>query len=382
MTWTRRDFLKTAAVGGAVATAGALTSGQALADFTHLKSKKKLKILILGGTAFLGPAFVNVARSRGHEITLFNRGKTNKDLYPDLVKLRGDRDGDLTALETGTWDVCLDTSGYIPHMVKASTELLKGRVDQYIFISSISVYADFKEKGLNEKSAVGVITDEEIATALTMKDVTGLNYGPLKALCEQAASEAFGKKACSIRPGLIVGPRDRSDRFTYWPVRIAKGGEVMVPDKPEIPTQIIDVRDLAEFILGCCEKDINGVFNATSPAEELTMGELFDTCKSVSGSDATFTWVDTDFLEENEVAAWSDMPVWVPLEGDDAGHPYVNIDRALKEGLTFRPISETVRGTLDWWNTVSQERKDKDMRSGLTAEREAELLAKWHEAKG
>jgi 2'-hydroxyisoflavone reductase len=382
MTWTRRDFLKTAAMGGAAATAGALTSGQALADFTHLKSKKKLKILILGGTAFLGPAFVNVARSRGHEITLFNRGKTNKDLYPDLVKLRGDRDGDLTALETGTWDVCLDTSGYIPHMVKASTELLKGRVDQYIFISSISVYADFKEKGLNEKSAVGVITDEEIATALTMKDITGLNYGPLKALCEQAASAAFGNKACNIRPGLIVGPRDRSDRFTYWPVRIAKGGEVMVPDKPEIPTQVIDVRDLAEFIVACCEKDINGVFNATSPPEELTMGELFDTCKSVSGSDATFTWVDPAFLEENEIAAWSDMPVWVPLDGDDAGHPFVNIDQALKAGLTFRPISETVRGTLDWWNTVSQERKDKDMRSGITAEREAELLAKWHAAKG
>jgi 2'-hydroxyisoflavone reductase len=382
MTWTRRDFLKTAAMGGAAATAGALTSGQALADFTHLKSKKKLKILILGGTAFLGPAFVNVARSRGHEITLFNRGKTNKDLYPDLVKLRGDRDGDLTALETGTWDVCLDTSGYIPHMVKASTELLKGRVDQYIFISSISVYADFKEKGLNEKSAVGVITDEEIATALTMKDITGLNYGPLKALCEQAASAAFGNKACNIRPGLIVGPRDRSDRFTYWPVRIAKGGEVMVPDKPEIPTQVIDVRDLAEFIVACCEKDINGVFNATSPPEELTMGELFDTCKSVSGSDASFTWVDPKFLEENEVAAWSDMPVWVPLDGDDAGHPYVNIDRALKAGMTFRPISETVRGTLDWWETVSQERKDKDMRSGLTAERETELLAKWHAAEG
>jgi 2'-hydroxyisoflavone reductase len=382
MTWTRRYFLKTAAVGGAAATAGALTSNRAWADFTPLKSKKKLKILILGGTAFLGPAFVEVARSRGHEITLFNRGKTNNHLYPDLVKLKGDRDGDLTALETGTWDVCLDTSGYIPHMVKASTELLKGRVDQYIFISSISVYADFKEKGLNEKSAVGVITDEEIATALTMKDITGLNYGPLKALCEQAASAAFGNKACNIRPGLIVGPRDRSDRFTYWPVRIAKGGEVMVPDKPEIPTQVIDVRDLAEFIVACCEKDINGVFNATSPPEELTMGELFDTCKSVSGSDATFTWVDPAFLEENEIAAWSDMPVWVPLDGDDAGHPFVNIDQALKAGLTFRPISETVRGTLDWWNTVSQERKDKDMRSGITAEREAELLAKWHEAKG
>jgi 2'-hydroxyisoflavone reductase len=204
----------------------------------------------------------------------------------------------------------------------------------------------------------------------------------LKALCEQAASAAFGKKACNIRPGLIVGPRDRSDRFTYWPVRIARGGEVMVPDKPEIPTQVIDVRDLAEFIVRCFEKNTNGVFNATSPPEELTMGELFDTCRSVSGSDAAFTWVDTKFLEENEVAAWSDMPVWVPLEGDDAGHPFVNIDRGLKAGLTFRPISETVRGTLDWWDTVPQERKDKPMRSGLTAEREAELLTKWREQEG
>ncbi len=383
MTWTRRDFLKTAAVSGAVVTAGTLTSSRALADFTPLKSKKKLKILILGGTAFLGPAVVNLARSRGHEVTLFNRGKTNEHLFPDLVKLKGDRDGDLVALETGTWDVCLDTSGYIPHMVKDSAELLKDRVGQYIFISSISVYADFKQRGLNEKSDVGVITDEEIATAKTMKDITGLNYGPLKALCEQAASAAFGKRACNIRPGLIVGPMDRSDRFTYWPVRIATGGEVMVPDKPEIPTQIIDVRDLAEFIVRCMENDSNGVFNATSPAEELTMGELFDTCKSVSGSDATFTWVDTTFLEENEVAAWSDMPVWVPLKGDDAGHPFVNVDRALKAGLTFRPISETVRGTLDWWDTVAQERKDKPMRAGLTAERETELLAKWHgQSKG
>jgi len=377
MTWTRRDFMKTAAVG-----AGVLTVGPALADFTHLRSDKRLKILILGGTAFLGPAVVHEARSRGHEITLFNRGKTNTELFPDLEKLTGDRFGDLASLEGRDWDVVIDNSGYIPSTVKDSATLLAERVKQYIFISSISVYGDFKEIGITEDSAVGVITDEEIAAAKTMRDITGANYGPLKALCEQAAEAALPGRTCNIRPGLIVGPMDRSDRFTYWPVRIARGGEVLVPDKPDVPTEIIDVRDLAAFIVKCAEDDINGVFNATSPPEELTMGELFDTCKKVSGSDAEFTWVSKEFLDENEVAAWSDMPVWVPLDGDDAGHPYVRVDRALKAGLTYRPISETVRGTLDWWTTVPQERKDKPMRSGLTAEREAELLAKWHAARG
>lgn len=382
MTWTRRDFLKTAAVGGAAATAGALTSGQAFADFTPLKSKKKLKILILGGTAFLGPAVVHQARNRGHEVTLFNRGKTNADMFPDIARLKGDRFGDLEALESGEWDVVIDNSGYIPSTVKDSAELLASRAKLYIFISSISVYADFSQPGNNEKSPVGVITDEEIATAQSMKDITGLNYGPLKALCEQEAEKAFPLRCCNIRPGLIVGPMDRSDRFTYWPVRIAKGGEVLCPDTPDVVTQVIDVRDLAEFIVRCAENNTKGVFNATSPADELTMGELFDACKSVSGSDASFTWVSKEFLEENEVAAWSDMPVWVPLEGEEAGHPYMDVSRAVAAGLTFRPIRETVRGTLDWWENVSPERKDKPMRSGITDEREKELLAKWHEAEG
>ena len=382
MSFTRRDFIKTAATGGAVVTATALTAGQALADFTPTKSREKLRILILGGTAFLGPATVKIALDRGHEITLFNRGRTNQHLYPDLTKLKGDRFDDLTALETGEWDVCIDNSGYIPSTVDTVAKLLKGRVKQYIFISSISVFADFKLKGLNEESEVGKLTAEEITAATSMGDITGANYGPLKALCEQANTNTFGKNACNIRPGLIVGPMDRSDRFTYWPVRVSKGGEVLAPGKPDTVTQVIDVRDLAEFILRAAEEGFHGTFNATSPAEELTMGELLETCKKVSGSDATFTWADANFLEEQEVAAWSDMPVWVPLDGDDAGHPFIDVKKAVKAGLTFRPISETVRGTLDWWATVKQERKDKPMRSGVTPEREATLLATWHEKNG
>ncbi len=381
MSLTRRDFLKTAA-GGAVATAGTLAAGQALADFTPIKSKRKLRILILGGTAFLGPATVAVARARGHEVTLFNRGRTNQQLFPDLTKLKGDRFGDLKSLETGQWDVCIDNSGYIPRTVQATTELLRGRVGHYIFISSISVFADFSVRGLDEKSAVGTMTAEEIAAATGMRDINGANYGPLKALCEQANTRVFGNKACNIRPGLIAGPMDGTDRFTYWPVRVSRGGEVLAPGTPETPTQVIDVRDLAEFIVLAAEKGYGGTYNATSPAGELTMGELLDTCRRVSGADATFTWADHEFLTEHGVAAWSDMPVWVPLDGEEAGHPFINVMKAVKAGLTFRPISETVRGTLDWWATLPQDRRDKPLRSGLTPEREAEVLAAWHARGG
>jgi 2'-hydroxyisoflavone reductase len=383
MTLTRRDFLKTSAlVGATAATAGALRPNPARADFKALRSSRKLKILILGGTAFLGPSVVHEARARGHEITLFNRGRTNAEMFPDLEKLQGDRDGDLVSLKDRRWDVCLDNSGYIPRMVRDSAELLAPNLGQYIFVSSISVYADFSKPGLNESSPVAVITEAEVAAAKTQKDVTGANYGALKAMCEQAAEAACPGRTCVIRPGLIVGPMDRTDRFTYWPVRIARGGEVLAPDAPGTVTQVMDVRDLAEFTVRCMEQGTNGVFNATSAPGELTMGEMLEACKRVSGSDATFTWADTKFLEAHEVAAWSDMPVWVPLTGEEAGHPFIDVSRAIKAGLVYRPISETVRGTLDWWATVPQERKDAPLKAGITAEREAELLKAWHEANG
>ena len=380
MTLTRRDFIKTTALAGvtAVAAGTALRPGAAQADFANLRSKRRLKILILGGTAFLGPAVVNEARLRGHEVTLFNRGRTNADLFPDIERLKGDRDGDLASLAGRQWDVCLDDSGYIPHMVEDSAQLLAPNVAQYIFISSISVYKDFTVKGINEMSPVGTLSDEAIAAAKTQKDITGENYGPLKALCEQAAEKACPGRTCVIRPGLIVGPMDRSDRFTYWPVRVARGGEVLAPGTSGDFTQVMDVRDLAAFVVLCMEQKTVGTFNATSAPGELTMGELLDACKRVSASDATFTWADAKWLEAKEVQAWSDMPVWVPLEGDSAGHPFVDVSRAVKVGLVFRPISETVRGTLDWWATEPQERRDAPMKAGITAEREAALLAAWH----
>jgi 2'-hydroxyisoflavone reductase len=388
MTWSRRDFLKTSAAVGAAATAGPLLTARALADFTATKSDKRLRFLILGGTAFLGPAVVENALARGHDVTLFNRGKTNTHLFPDLEKLVGDRDGDLESLKGGEWDVVVDTSAYYPKVVDDSAGLLKDKVGQYIFISSISVYADFSKPGLNEESPVGVITPEEIAEVDSVRKITGTNYGPLKALCEQAAEKAMPGRTCVIRPGLIVGPMDRSGRFTYWPVRVQKGGEVLAPDAPDVVTQVIDVRDLGEWIVHCAEANVTGVFNATSPPEELTIGEMLTACREVSGSDAAFTWVSRKFLAEHEVNAWTDMPVWVPLEGEEAGHPFVRVNRALAAGLTFRPIRETVRGTLDWWATLGDEDKDRflfgraDKGAGLSADREAELLAAWHAQEG
>lgn len=382
MTWTRRDFLRTTAAAGAFVGASSLTGSLALADFTRIKAARRLRFLMLGGTAFLGPAVVENALSRGHSVTLFNRGRTNPHLYPDLEKLVGDRLEGHEALRGGEWDVVVDTSAYFPSVVEGAAEALGDDIGQYINISSISVYADFSRRGITEDDAVGTISDAAVAEVKTMRQITGENYGPLKALCEQAASKAYPGRTTNIRPGLIVGPRDRSGRFTYWPVRVQKGGEVLAPDKPEIPTQIIDVRDLGEFIVRCAEENVTGVFNATSPPEELTMGELLQACKEVSGSDADFTWATTEFLEEHEVSAWMDMPVWVPLDGEDAGHPFVNVDRAMAAGLTYRPIRQTIRATLDWWATLDEEQQQRHMRAGITAEREAELLAAWHAANG
>ncbi len=323
----------------------------------------------MGGTNFLGPHTVKYARTRGHEVTLFNRGRSNPDLFQDLERLVGDRDGQLEALEGREWDAVIDTCGYVPRIVKMSADLLHDHVKHYVFISTISVFADFNVIGLDETSAVGKLDDE------TIEDVDGETYGPLKALCEQAAEASMPGRVCNIRPGLIVGPLDRSDRFTYWPVRVAQGGEVLAPHAPDEPTQVIDVRDLAEFIVHSIESNMTGVYNAVSPPDEMTMGELLDVSKSVSGSDATFTWADQGFLAEQIVAAWSDMPCWIPTTMK-AGVGTVRVDRALARGLTFRPIAETIRDTLDWWKTLPETRT-LNMRSGLTAERELEVLAAW-----
>ena len=326
------------------------------------------KILILGGTGFLGPHLVDAARARGHSVTLFNRGKTRPELFPDVEKLRGDRDGDLRALEGRTWDTVIDTSGYVPRVVRTSAELLAPHVRQYAFISTISVYADTSKVGIDEDSPVATAPDPKT------EDVPSF-YGALKALCERTVSEVFPERATNIRPGLIVGPYDPTDRFTYWPVRVAAAGEVLAPGDPKYDVQFIDVRDLAAFILNSVEQGHAGIFNATGAP--LPMGDMLARTKAALKSNAEFTWVDVPFLDQNKVQPWSDMPAWVPPVEGNEGFASVKIDRAVAAGLTFRPVEDTVTATLEWWNTLPEARRAK-MRAGITREREAELLAAWH----
>lgn len=330
------------------------------------------RILILGGTVFLGRHLVDVALARNHQVTLFNRGRHNPELYPQVEKLRGDRDGGLQALEGRRWDAVIDTSGYFPRVVRQSAHLLAAAVDHYTFISTISVYADIKEPGTNEEAPVAHLADQSV------EEITGDTYGGLKALCEQVVEEQLPGRALIIRPGLIVGPHDPTDRFTYWPHRVAQGGEVLAPDGPGWPTQIIDARDLAEWTVRSVEKQMTGVYNATGPAYRLTIGGVLEESRNVSGSDAEMVWVDEPFLLESGVQPWSELPLWIPKQ--DGGEPFneVSIDRAVTAGLIFRPIAETVRDTLTW---DSSRPDGEPLRAGITREREAELLLAWRQRR-
>ncbi|HEV8267668.1 MAG TPA: NAD-dependent epimerase/dehydratase family protein, partial [Thermoanaerobaculia bacterium] len=342
------------------------------------KPAKGKRLLILGGTAFLGPELVAAAKAKGWTITLFNRGKTNPQLFPDLEKLHGDRENDLKSLEGKSWDAVVDTSAYFPRNVKLSAELLSKAVKQYVLISTISVYTDTSKPGMDETAPVGKVSDEEAEKA---KTVRGELYGPLKAMCETAAEKAMPGRVTVIRPGLIVGPNDPTDRFTYWPVRVDRGGEVLAPGTPKDPIQFIDVRDLAEWTIRMIESGSTGTYNATGPKSELTIGALLSSCKAVAKSDAAFTWADADFLEAQKVSAWGDMPVWVPPVGDSMGFSRISNKRALDKGITFRSVDVTAKDTLDWWKAQPAERRAK-MKAGISPEREAAVLKAWHEKGG
>jgi 2'-hydroxyisoflavone reductase len=325
-----------------------------------------MRILITGGTRFLGRHLVEAALAHRHEVTLFNRGQSNPGLFPQLETIIGDREKDLDRLKGRIWDTVIDVAGYLPRIVRLSAEVLEPSVSRYVFISSLSVYADFRKIGIDESYPVGKIEGESV------EEITGETYGPLKALCEKVVQEIYGERALMIRPGLIVGPHDPTDRFTYWPVRVARGGDVLAPQKPEATTQIIDVRDLSDFIIKLIEENASGVYNATGPEYELTMGKLLDVSKQVSGSDADFKWASVEFLNQNKVEAWSDMPAWIPDDEEGVGFARIDISKAIQAGLTFRPLEETVRDTLEWAKTRPA---DYGWRAGLKAEREAEVLA-------
>jgi 2'-hydroxyisoflavone reductase len=377
---SRREFIQLSAGAGGALALGALAPGafaRAAAGSAPAvpRAGSPLRILILGGTRFLGVHQVEYALERGHAVTLFNRGRTNPELFPNVEKLVGDRNDDLAALEGGEWDVVIDNSSSIPRWVRQSAQLLQGSARQYIFTSSISAFADFSTAGMDETAPVGTLEDP------TIEEITGETYGPLKALCEAEAERAFPGRATIVRPGLIVGPRDNTDRFTYWPVRIDRGGEVMAPGDGTDPVQFVDGRDLGAWMIRLAEEGHTGVYNATGPASRMTMSGMLEGIREATGSDATFTWVSAEFLEEHEVQPWVQMTVWVPGSGEFMGLAQVNCEKAIAAGLAFRPLADTARDTLAWWKTLPAERRE-EPRAGCPPELETKVLTAWNAREG
>jgi 2'-hydroxyisoflavone reductase len=323
-----------------------------------------VRLLVLGGTAFLGRAVAEAALARGDAVTLFTRGQTNPDLFPEAEHLRGDRTADLSALQGRTWDAVVDTSGYVPHVVRASAELLAPAVGVYVFVSSISVYEEFSQH-VDEESAVAELG--EMPRDELLPDHA--NYGALKALCEREVERSFEGRFAAVRAGLIVGPHDPTGRFTNWPHRVARGGELLAPGPASRPVQFVEVRDLAGWLLHLCDLGEAGTFNAV--CEPVSFAALLAACRDVATADATVTWVDSAFLTTEGVGPWKELPLWLPDEPEAARFMEAVATRAHAAGLRHRPLVETVRGALTQAAPVDG--------VGLTPDRERELLARWHE---
>ncbi len=338
---------------------------------------RKLKVLFLGGTGFLGPHTVRYALERGHDVTLFNRGRTNTDLFPELETIIGNRDPEidegLDGLKGREWDAVIDTSGYVPRITGASAGLLADSVGQYLFVSTICQYDNWAEGGTNGTEERPRATLDDPAT----EDV-GTHYCALKAYCERAAEAAMPGRVTQIRPGLIVGPRDNTDRFTYWPVRIERGGEVLAPGKPSDLTQYIDVRDLARFMVHCLEQKLAEPYNVVR--NPMPFGDLLSACVETIDSDAELTWVPAEFLAEHDVQPWRDVHLWADSDSALAGSLAWSADKALAAGLTIRPLGDTVRDTLAWYRSLPVERQS-ELRAGMSRAKEASVLEAWHSSQ-
>jgi 2'-hydroxyisoflavone reductase len=302
---------------------------------------------------------------------MFNRGMHNPELFPEVERIKGDRKTDIELLKGRKWDAVIDTCGYVPSVVKISAEALKDSVGRYVFISSVSVYSDFTKNEITEDDETGKLeTDTE--------EITGETYGPLKVLCENTVKEIYEERALVIRPGLIVGPDDPTDRFTYWAVRLNEGGKAIAPASKNLPAQFIDVRDLADWTIHLIENRKSGTYNATGPAEELLLEDAIKSINEAAGNKAQIEWIDENFLSENEVAPWSDLPLWLPA--NMGGMASVSIRKALNDGLKFTPLEDTVKDTLEWVKSRKENYHRKEgvqIKAGLAREKEKELLEKW-----
>ncbi|MBR7799853.1 NAD-dependent epimerase/dehydratase family protein [Undibacterium fentianense] len=385
MSQLRRQFLQ---IGTAASVAG--VTGVGLASFvnaqqvttnmpyTAQKSSTPKRILILGGTGFLGPAIVAAATVRGHTLTLFNRGKTRPGLFPDIEKRQGDRDPNkgegIKSLETGEWDAVIDDSGYFPRMVGASAQLLASRVKQYIYISSISCYKEPVPMHGDEDTPLASLSNP----AVEEMGKNFENYGGLKAACEQAAEKALPGRTTVVRPGYIVGPDDPTGRFTYWPVRFDQGGEIAVPGAPTEPFQVIDVRDLAEWLVMMVEHNTTGRFNALGPEKTMPWGRVVEACKKATKASSSLTWIPSEFMDKQSDI---EFPIWSPYYGNSKGfHTWSNA-RAVKAAMRFRPIEQTVADTLAWYKTQLSEEKGR-VKIAFSAEQEATILKRWKDSKG
>jgi len=334
-----------------------------------------LRILFLGGTGFIGPFQVRYAMERGHEVTLFNRGQTGPTLFPGVETLIGDRSGDISALQGRSWDVVIDNSRQYPRWVRRTAELLRDSVDRYMYVSSRSAYADTSIVPMTAE--VPSVTYESAGVPRD-RDIDNLgNYGLAKAESERELQKVFGDRSVVFRPGLIVGPEDQTDRFTYWPVRIHQGGEILAPGDGTDPVQFIDVRDFAEWMIRCAEDGHTGVFNCVGPATPRPMAEMLYGIRAVTTAETTFTWVDYDFMAENRIRGYSEMPVWRAARGAYAGFAQFDLTPEVERGLTFRPLADTARDTLEYHFSRPLERQQR-LSAGISAEREAEALALWH----
>jgi len=367
MSTTRRDFVHIMAAAG-----GALTLRPTpMSTVLSASAPRALRMLVLGGTGFIGPHFVEHAISRGHTLTLFNRGRTNADLFPDVEKLTGDRNGDLESLRGRTWDAIVDIPATNPKWVRDSAQFLKDSADVYFFTSTRSVYSDFSKIGMDIE---GPVYDADPAA---IDEGRNLPYGPSKVLCERETRLAFPNRNIIVRPGLIVGPGDDTDRFTYWPARIDRGGEVLAPGGQDNPVMFIDVRDLAEWYVHLLEQQSRGTFNALGPEAPLSYAELLYGIRAVTSTPLSFTWVDTDFLLDRDVRPYTQLPLWMPARGNRVGFNRFDLTRSLQAGIKYRPLAVTAHDTLEYHYTRSPERRA-SLRNGLPEERERELLAAWH----
>jgi 2'-hydroxyisoflavone reductase len=338
-----------------------------------------MKVLILGGTRFLGKALTEEALKRGHEITLFNRG-TNNGAFSGVEQLIGNRDSDVSQLKNRKWDVVMDTCGFAPHQIKKIAAVLGDNIEHYTYISSISVYKDWIPNNIKEHYHLQSMQADKLKAVEEGTISPYEYYGALKVLCEAEAENHWPGRVLHIRAGLLVGPFDYTDRLPYWVKRVAKGGKVLVPGRKDRPVQLINVKDIAVWLFNMAEKRKAGTFNVTSPEEELTIEELLNTCKAVTNSDAEFIWTDEQFLMEHKVQPWTEMPLWIPehfpIEGETEpwkGTFSISVEKAVTSGLSFRSLADTLIDIYQW----EKEREVKELKAGISQERELELLQSW-----